>query len=197
MQTSATFVSTRVLIQNALSRYNNRGNNTAANWVNSIADLQAAVGGDASLGQGLLLQTRIWPRDAAGPGSVGGLLNVTAQSVLDSGIQLPYAYANGTAILLGANDTDVSTPMWTGMIYANGSRLARMVFRLLYTRTSRTSQSLTTPPTTTRGRSTKMWSLLLARLYSLVRGKSTQVLTSCRYQCRSATTMHSIWFLAI
>lgn len=108
---SAAFVSTRILIQNALTRYNIRGNNTAANWVNSVADLQAAVGGDASLGQGLLLQTRIWPKDAEGPGSLGGLLNVTSQSVLDSSIQLPYAYANGTAILLGANDTDVSTAL--------------------------------------------------------------------------------------
>lgn len=109
MQTSSSFVSTRILIQNALARYNTRGNNTAANWVNSVADLQAAVGGGASIGQALLLQTRIWPKDASGPGSLGGLLNVTAQSVLDSNIQLPYTYANGTAILLGANDTEVST----------------------------------------------------------------------------------------
>lgn len=108
MQTSSGFVSTRVLIQNALIRYNTNGNNTDANWVNSITDLQAAIGGDASLGQGLLLQTRVWPKDADGPGSPGGLLNVTAQSVLDSNIRLPYLYPNGSAIILGANDPDVS-----------------------------------------------------------------------------------------
>lgn len=109
MQTSSSFVSTRVLIQNALTRYNARGNNTAANWVSSITDLQAAIGGDASLGQALLLQTRVWPKDGDGPGSLGGLLNVTAQSVLDSHIALPFSYANGSAILLGDSSPDVST----------------------------------------------------------------------------------------
>lgn len=108
MQTSSGFVSTRILIQNALIRYNIRDNNTDANWVNSVADLQAAIGGGASIGQALLLQTRIWPKDTEGPGSPGGLLNVTAQSVLDSDIRLPYTYPNGTSISLGASDPDVS-----------------------------------------------------------------------------------------
>lgn len=111
MQTSASFVSTRILIQNALTRYNapTGSNNSASNWANSIVDLQAAIGGDASLGQALLLQTRVWPKDTEGPGSPGGLLNVTAQSVLDSNIALPFAYPNGTSILFGASDPDVSS----------------------------------------------------------------------------------------
>ena len=58
MQTSAGFVSTRVLIQMALGRYN-QGNNTEQNWSESKADLQAAIGGMASLGQILLLQARV------------------------------------------------------------------------------------------------------------------------------------------
>ncbi|CZT21041.1 related to Two-component system protein B [Ramularia collo-cygni] len=119
MQTSSGFVSTRILIQNALTRYNTRDNNTAANWVNSIADIQAAIGGDASLGQALLLQIRIWPRDDDGPGSLGGLLNVTAQSVLDNNIPLPYKYENGTSILMGANDTDSGSWGYPPNLYPN------------------------------------------------------------------------------
>lgn len=58
MQTSAGFVSTRVLIQMALMRYN-QGNNTEQNWSESKSDMQAAIGGMASLGQILLLQARV------------------------------------------------------------------------------------------------------------------------------------------
>lgn len=171
MQTSATFVSTRILIQNALSRYNIRGNNTASNWVNSVTDLQAAVGGDASLGQALLLQTRIWPKDAAGPGSIGGLLNVTAQSVIDSNIQLPYTYPNGTAILLGANDSDVSTAAWKTATHADRYRLVRTGIRQSSTPISLTSPSPTMQPTTTPGQGIRTWFLRLARLFFLGRGK--------------------------
>ncbi|KAI5367295.1 Putative signal transduction response regulator, receiver domain, histidine kinase/HSP90-like ATPase [Septoria linicola] len=109
MQTSASFVTTRVLLQNALQRYNDVRNNTPENWVRANADMQAAVGGEASLGQQLLLQSRMYPRDDTGPAGPYPLMNTTADS-LRKGIALPYGYPNGTQVYLGANDTTLGYP---------------------------------------------------------------------------------------
>lgn len=109
MQTSASFVSSRVLIQNALMRYNDDGNNTAENWNTSSQDLQAAIGGESSQGQSLLLQARVYGRNGTGPGGPYGLLNTTASNVMDE-IELPYTYANGTHVTLGAKDSAFGFP---------------------------------------------------------------------------------------
>lgn len=44
MQTTATFLTTRVIIQYALQRYNWYGNNTESNWFYAKSDMAAAVG---------------------------------------------------------------------------------------------------------------------------------------------------------
>lgn len=44
MQTTATFLTTRVIIQSALQRYNWYGNNTQSNWAAARSDMSAAIG---------------------------------------------------------------------------------------------------------------------------------------------------------
>jgi osomolarity two-component system sensor histidine kinase SLN1 len=61
--------------QNAFQRYYATGNNSESNWINPYRDIQAAISSDASLGQALLLQARLYGRNTTGPGSSGGLLN--------------------------------------------------------------------------------------------------------------------------
>ena len=97
LQSSIQAIATRVLPQNALSRYDH-GNLTAANWVSSIADIDSALGGAGS--SQYLLQARIVPKNGTGALGPYGLLNVTA-SVGENGIPLPYQYSNGTDVLLG------------------------------------------------------------------------------------------------
>lgn len=122
MQTSASFVTTRVLIQNALSRYNLYGNNSAANWAASAADMAAAIGGEASLGQQLLMQSRVYPVDDTGPGGTSSLLNTTGDSLIKT-IRLPYSYPNGSAVYLGANDSAYGYPptLYPNLTYSTSS----------------------------------------------------------------------------
>lgn len=118
MQTSASFVSSRVLVQRALARYAQNGNNTAANWASAQADMQAAIGGVGSLGQALLLQSMVFPKNADGPAGRASLMNTTAMGGPDT-ITLPYTYPNGTHILLGANDTDAGPWGYPPPLYPN------------------------------------------------------------------------------
>lgn len=99
MQTTANFVSTRVLIQEALERYN-EGNASASNWVQSQDDMAAAIGGGGSLGQTLLLQTVIYPKNADGPNGSQPLFGTTSSAV-NGTIELPYSCPNGTPATLG------------------------------------------------------------------------------------------------
>ena len=48
MQTTATLLTTRIIIQGALERYNWFGNNTDSNWSSAKSDMQAAVGNGGS-----------------------------------------------------------------------------------------------------------------------------------------------------
>lgn len=101
MRTGVRAATTRILIQNALSRYN-MGNNTAANWVNAFSDLTDALNGGEP--DGYLMQARIWGKNATGPGGAAPILQATA-SGLAGVIPLPYDYTNGTQVFLGDNST--------------------------------------------------------------------------------------------
>ncbi|KAF7186019.1 Two-component system protein B [Pseudocercospora fuligena] len=131
MQTSAGFVSTRVLIQMALMRYNN-GNNTEQNWNESKSDLQAAIGGMASLGQILLLQARVYPKNDTGVNGRYSLLNVTS---LTQKYPLPNNYTNGSSVLLGdegpaSNGTGYPTALYPELVYgpADGNDNSQVSF---------------------------------------------------------------------
>ena len=103
MQTSANLVTTRVLIQQALQRYDLNGNDTYENWEAAIPDMDDAIGGTGSLGQALLLQGQMYPRNANGPAGARSVLNSTASSV-DNTLRLPYHCEDGTQAIMGVGE---------------------------------------------------------------------------------------------
>lgn len=100
MQTTATFITTRVLIQGALLRYDTTGNNTSDNWEDAAADMVAAISG----GQGLLFQTVVFPKNGTGPAGKDAVLNTTA--IPAAGLALPLTCPNGQQAMLGMNTSD-------------------------------------------------------------------------------------------
>ncbi|KAI5272956.1 putative histidine kinase HHK5p [Aureobasidium subglaciale] len=108
IQNSVQLVSSRLVMQNALRRYNLQGNNTAANWLLAQSDFNAAIAGPASgaVGQALMLQGKIFPRDANGPNGYSSVLNATSENL--ETILLPYKAPNGSDVYL--SDTDYGYP---------------------------------------------------------------------------------------
>ena len=97
LQSSIQSISTRVLIQSALMRYNN-GNNTDANWVRAQGDLATALYGGGSSQD--LIQARVVPNNATGLNGPYAVLNVTGSA---DPIRLPYT-VDGEPVNLGDED---------------------------------------------------------------------------------------------
>jgi osomolarity two-component system sensor histidine kinase SLN1 len=95
MRTSAGFISTRVLVQGALARYNQQSNNTEENWTRARADMAFAVSGGGSIGQALILQSMVFPKS----GSMS-VLNSTS-SMWNHTLELPLRNADGSPVYLG------------------------------------------------------------------------------------------------
>ncbi|EXJ66487.1 uncharacterized protein A1O5_10156 [Cladophialophora psammophila CBS 110553] len=91
----ARLISTRLLIQSALGRYNS-GNTSNENWQRSVSDFQGALANGSVLVQAILYPNAFNGNETA----VNGLLNVTALG-LNGTIKLPYNYPNGSAVYLG------------------------------------------------------------------------------------------------
>ncbi|KAG9854719.1 putative histidine kinase HHK5p, partial [Aureobasidium melanogenum] len=108
IQNSVQLVSSRIVMQSALKRYNLQGNNTAANWEAAQSDFDAAIAAPASgaVGQALMLQGKIFPRDANGPNGHYSVLNATSENI--ESILLPYKAPNGSDVYL--SDTDYGYP---------------------------------------------------------------------------------------
>ncbi|KAF4981559.1 hypothetical protein FDECE_17664 [Fusarium decemcellulare] len=92
IQTSCTTISSRILVQDALTRFYDTGRR---DWDNAREDLASALAVSASTG---LLQIRLYSRNQTGA-SNGGLLNVTSPMVPD--IILPYSNSSNSKIRLG------------------------------------------------------------------------------------------------
>ena len=102
LQSAVVAASTRVLIQNALQRYNN-GNNTNENWNRSNSDLGAGLSGGAQSAS--LLQAQIVSKNDTGSGGPYGLVNVTG--TFSDPIVLPgYLHSDGTPVYLGDIEDD-------------------------------------------------------------------------------------------
>lgn len=127
MQTSAGFITTRVLLQRALQDYNDNGSIDPSFWDASSADMQAAIGGQTSLGQQLLIQSRIYPRDASGPTGSAALLNTTADVALG---QLPLP----SGVTLGDDSSIYGFPpeLYPNLTYSTESVDGRAVYRARY-----------------------------------------------------------------
>ena len=117
LQTSVQATSTRVLLQNALSRYD-KGNNTNANWVNADADLTNALSSGGSGASATLLQARVVSKNGTGAGGPYGLVNVTTQHAQDQ-IQLPYSDANGSSVYLGDPGLGFPPPLYPNLTFTS------------------------------------------------------------------------------
>ncbi|KAJ5833465.1 hypothetical protein N7474_001776 [Penicillium riverlandense] len=117
LETTSKTIATRILIQSALKRYY-AGNRSDSNWVDSIADVQSALGtrGDLSL-----YQAKIYSKD--GQGGVEALLNVTSDTAPN--ITLPYVAANGSSVMLGDDGLGYPPSLYPNLTYVttgdNGS----------------------------------------------------------------------------
>ena len=113
LEASIQSISTRVLIQNSLRRYN-QGNNTRENWINAQNDLQTAlVGGGSSQA---LVQGRVVGKNSTGLGGPYGLINVTGNTLP---IVLPINHPNGSAVILGDLDRGYPTTLYPNITYGS------------------------------------------------------------------------------
>ncbi|KAI9776094.1 MAG: Histidine kinase [Geoglossum umbratile] len=99
LQTTVTTIASRILLQNALQRYNDQRNNTGDNWARAQMDIVTGLGGGPNAK--LLLQAILFPRDPNGPEGPYGLLNTTADLGNGGRIVLPGKYSNGSNVILG------------------------------------------------------------------------------------------------
>lgn len=109
----ARLVSTRLLIQSALGRYNS-GNTTNENWARSQSDFQGALADGSTLVQAILYPNAFNGNQTA----VSGLLNVTALG-LNGSIKLPYNYPNGSAVYLGDPGLGYPPSLYPNLTYGN------------------------------------------------------------------------------
>ena len=115
LQTSVQTLSTRVLLQNALQRYD-QGNNTDANWVRAVQDLQSSLGGAGA--SPMLLQLQVMSKNGTGIGGPYALVNVTGAEI-DGTIPLPYLDSNGSQAYLGDNGTGYPSNLYPNLTYTS------------------------------------------------------------------------------
>jgi osomolarity two-component system sensor histidine kinase SLN1 len=119
MQTSAGFITSRVLVQSALQRYGQLGNNTEANWVRAQSDMGSAISGGGSIGQALLLQSKVFPATATGPNGMYSVLNTTS-SVWNHTLELPLENEDGSPVFLGDEGLGYPAPLYPNLTYFSG-----------------------------------------------------------------------------
>jgi osomolarity two-component system sensor histidine kinase SLN1 len=119
MQTSAGFISSRVLVQSALQRYGQLGNNTQANWVRAQSDMGSAVSGGGSIGQALLLQSKVFPATDTGPNGPYSVLNTTS-SVWNHTLELPLQNEDGSPVFLGDEGLGYPASLYPNLTYFSG-----------------------------------------------------------------------------
>jgi len=113
LQSSVQAISTRILVQNVLLRYN-QGDNSNPNWSRAAADLQTAIAGGGT--SALLLQAMVFSKNGTGVGDPHGLLNVTGDGIRGK-IPLPYAYPNGTPVFLGDGGPGYPPSLYPNLTY--------------------------------------------------------------------------------
>jgi osomolarity two-component system, sensor histidine kinase SLN1 len=141
-QSQCLAMTTRVLIQSALGRYNqgtfssynistlyvsplanagaSKGNQTNQNWIRPQSDLTGALGnGD------LLVQAALYPAfDPANQTAINGLLNVTAEGLNGTAVKLPYNYPNGSAVYLGNDEFGYPPTLYPNLTYSANTSAA-------------------------------------------------------------------------
>jgi osomolarity two-component system sensor histidine kinase SLN1 len=131
MQSSVRSITTRIVIQNSLMRYNVLGNTTDNNWASALTDLQLSLNGGQD--SGILMQARIFAKGAPPPSFNGNatLIRATGNGI-NGQILLPEKDPDGGDVFLG--DYDFGYPSYLypnvtyGVIEANGRRQNRTYY---------------------------------------------------------------------
>jgi osomolarity two-component system sensor histidine kinase SLN1 len=116
LESSVQAMATRVIVQNALQRYNDRGNYTTSNWVNAILDLQSALTGGGT--SQYLFQARVFSKNGTGINSEYGLVNVTGSGV-NGDIALPFKNSNGSQVYLGDHGGGYPPCLYPNLTYTS------------------------------------------------------------------------------
>lgn len=116
MQTSANLIATRVLIQTSLQRYGEQSNNTAANWARARNDMASAISGGSSIGQSLLVQSIVYPKNETGPNGPYGVLNTTS-SIWNHTLELPITNDDGSPVRLGDEGLGYPPPLYPNLTF--------------------------------------------------------------------------------
>nr|CEG04447.1 unnamed protein product [Fusarium clavum] len=114
VETIATTISSRILVQSALTNYYD--STDAADWADAREDLESALSSSTISG---LLQIRLYSRNGTGaPGGV--LLNVTSLSVPT--ITLPYKDSSGTDVVLGNSELGYPPSLFPNLTFVDLER---------------------------------------------------------------------------
>ena len=116
MRTSAGFISTRVIVQAALTRYNQQSNNTEENWTRARGDMSSAVSGGGSIGQALILQSMVFPKSDTGVAGSSSVLNSTS-SMWNHTLELPLRNADGSPVYLGDDGLGYPPALYPNLTY--------------------------------------------------------------------------------
>lgn len=119
MQTSVGFISSRVLVQSALQRYGQQSNNTDANWVRARSDMGSALNGGGSIGQALLIQSKVFPKNATGLNGPYSVLNTTS-SIWNHTLELPLRNEDGSPVYLGEDGLGYPPALYPNLTYSSG-----------------------------------------------------------------------------
>ncbi|KAH6968629.1 putative histidine kinase HHK5p [Fusarium avenaceum] len=110
VETIAMTISSRILVQTALTNFYSTGKRE---WEEAREDLASALAVSTSSG---LLQIRLYSRNETGS-SNGGLLNVTSAAVPE--IILPYTGASGSNVRLGDTEQGYPPTLFPNLTYVN------------------------------------------------------------------------------
>ncbi|KAF5026147.1 hypothetical protein F66182_1711 [Fusarium sp. NRRL 66182] len=113
IQSTAVTISSRILIQNALTNFYNTGER---DWAEARVDLESALAVSTSTG---LLQIRLYSRNQTGA-SNGGLLNATSLAVPE--IILPYDNPSGSEVRLGDPEFGYPPTLFPNLTYIDLGR---------------------------------------------------------------------------
>lgn len=108
VQTSCYTITSRILLQDALTNYYDTGK---ANWAQATEDIESALAVSADTG---LMQVRLYSRNKTGA-SDGGFFNVTANSVPE--IILPYTNSSGEPVRLGDDGMGYPPSLYPNITY--------------------------------------------------------------------------------
>ncbi|KAH6899692.1 putative histidine kinase HHK5p [Thelonectria olida] len=110
VQTSCYTISSRILLQAALSNFYAYGDR---DWDEAIVDIESALAVSADTG---LLQVRLYSRNKTGA-SPDGLFNVTTKNITD--IALPYNSSSGDPVMLGDSGVGYPPSLYPNITYIN------------------------------------------------------------------------------